>query len=169
MALRSRPNLVIDPNDLKALSGLLKGLERDFIKRENHAIRVLKRSAEPMRQEMGATAPQDTGLLSQSFRSEKLQRKYIGSSGKVFGKRQGAVAGIRVGASKKKAKFFGGAKRLAGWRAHFQELGTRHHKAQPHIRKAIRKHLRPRGSFETLFKAELQREYLRVLRKYKKR
>ncbi len=169
MALRTRPNLVIDPNDLKALAGLLKGFERDFIKRENHAVRVLKRAAEPMRQEMGAKAPKDSGLLSESFRSEKLQRKYIGTSGKVFGKRQGAVAGIRVGASKAKAKFFGGAKRLAGWRAHFQELGTRHHKAQPHIRPAIRKHLRPRGSFQTLFKAELQREYLRVLRKYKKR
>lgn len=169
MALRSRPNLVIDPNDLKALTSLLKAYERDFVKRENVGVRILKRAAEPMRQEMGATAPQDSGLLSESFRSEKLQRKYIGTSGKVFGRRQGAVAGIRVGASKKKAKFFGGAKKLAGWRAHFQELGTRNHKAQPHIRPAIRKHLRPKGSFQTLFKAELQREYLRVLRKYKKR
>ena len=45
MALRSRPNLVIDPNDLKALTGLLKGLSTDFIKRENHAIRALKRGS----------------------------------------------------------------------------------------------------------------------------
>ena len=168
MALRSRPNLIIDPNDLKKLTDLLKGFENDFMKRENHAVRALKRAAEPLRKEMGDNAPQDTGLLSESFRSEKLQRKYIGSSGKIFGKRQGAVAGIRVGASNKKAKFFGGAKRLAGWRAHFQELGTKFHKAQPHIQPAIRKHLRPGGSFRTLLKQELQREYLRVLRKYKR-
>lgn len=169
MALRSRPNIRINPKDVQALQRLLRGFERDFVKRENVGVRILKRAAEPLRQEMGSKAPKDSGLLSESFRSEKLQRKYIGTSGKIFGKRQGAVAGIRVGASKKKAKFFGGAKKLAGWRAHFQELGTRNHKAQPHIRPAIRKHLRPKGSFQTLFKAELQREYLRVLRKYKKR
>lgn len=168
MALRSRPNLVIDPRDLKKLADTLKGFENDFMKRENHAVRALKRAAEPLRLEMGDKAPVDSGLLSESFRSEKLQRKYIGSSGKIFGKRQGAVAGIRVGASNKKAKFFGGAKRLAGWRAHFQELGTKFHKAQPHIQPAIRKHLRPGGSFRTLLKQELQREYLRVLRKYKR-
>ena len=168
MGLRSRPNLVIDPRDLKKLTNTLKGFENDFMKRENHAVRALKRAAEPLRQEMGEKAPVDSGLLSESFRSEKLQRKYLGSSGKVFGRRHNAVSGIRVGASKRKGKFFGGAKRLAGWRAHFQELGTVNHKAQPHIQPAIRKHLRPGGSFRILLKQELQREYLRVLRKYKR-
>ena len=86
MALRSRPNLVIDPRDLKKLADTLKGFENDFMKRENHAVRALKRAAEPLRLEMGDKAPVDSGLLSESFRSEKLQRKYIGSSGKVFGK-----------------------------------------------------------------------------------
>lgn len=168
MALRSRPNLVINPKDLQKLATTLKGLETDFVKRENHAIRALKRAAEPLRKEMGDKAPVDEGLLAESFRSEKLKRKYIGGGGQVFGKRIGAKAGIRVGASKAKGSFFGGKRRLAGWRAHFQELGTKHHKAQPHIRPAIRKHLRPGGSFRTLLKYELQREYLRVLRKYKR-
>ena len=168
MALKSRPNIVINPKDLQKLANTLKGFEKDFVKRENHAVRVLKRAAEPLRKEMGDKAPVDEGLLSQSFRSEKLRRRNIGTSGRVFGKRQGAVAGIRVGASKAKAKFFGGSRRLAGWRAHFQELGTKNHAAQPHIRPAIRKHLRPGGSFRTLLKYELQREYLRVLRKYKR-
>ena len=163
MALRSKPNLVIDPRDLQKLASTLNGLNTDFMKRENHAVNALKRAAEPMRREMGDTAPKNTGLLSRSFRSEKLQRKFIGTA-KVLGKRRGALAGIRVGASMRRSK----GERLAGWRAHFQELGTKNHKAQPHIRPAIRKHLRPGGSFRTLLKTELQREYLKVLRKYKR-
>ena len=73
MALRSRPNLVINPKDLQKLAATLKGLETDFVKRENHAIRALKRAAEPLRKEMGDKAPVDSGLLSESFRSEKLK------------------------------------------------------------------------------------------------
>ncbi len=166
MALRSKPNLVLNPKDFAKLANTLKGFERDFFKRENSVIRALKRAAEPLRAEMGNRAPVDEGLLRESFRAEKLQKKNLGVRGKLYGKRVASAAGIRVGASKRKAKFFGGGRRLAGWRAHFQELGTVKHKAQPHIRPAIKKHLRPGGTFRTLLKYEIKREYLRVLRKY---
>ena len=168
MALKSKPNLVINPKDLAKLANTLKGLERDFFKRENTVIRALKRAAEPLRKEMGDRAPVDEGILRESFRSEKLKKKYLGIRGRLGGKTVATAAGIRVGASKAKASFFGGKRRLAGWRAHFQELGTINHRAQPHIRPAIRKHLRPGGTFRTLLKYEVQREYLRVLRKYKR-
>ncbi len=112
----TRATVMLDPVALRQLQRGLAGamtLER----RKMAIIKIMKESAEPARAEMSANAPVRTGLLSKSFRSRKLLKVPPG----VFGIRVGAVS----------------ESKLAGWRAHFTELGTKNHSAQPFIQRAI--------------------------------
>lgn len=116
----SRSAIHIDKTQMAALTHALKGA-KSIKQREQAIINIMKKASEPLRQDMGANSPVDSGLLSKSFRTEKLQRTPPG------------VVGVRVGAAR--------GSKLAGWRAHFTELGTKNHPAQPFIGKAIARHL----------------------------
>lgn len=128
----SRSTIHLDKTDLNRLRHGIKGA-KSLQTRVSELIAIMKESAEPMRKEMEITAPVDTGALRKSFKSRKLLKAPPG------------IIGIRVGAAR-------GAK-LAGWRAHFPEYGTKKMAAQPFIRKAIARYL-PQ-TLQTL-KAKLQ-------------
>lgn len=107
-------------SDVRMLSRGIKGA-KGVAERTNRLIEIMKVSAEPVRQEMEDLAPVRTGALGQSMRSRKLQKTSPG------------VVGIRVGPTR--------GEKLAGWRAHFIEAGTKHHAPKPFIRKAIARKL----------------------------
>jgi|11BtaG_2_1085332.scaffolds.fasta_scaffold00142_29 HK97 gp10 family phage protein len=112
-------NSALNQSELRQLQRALAGAAT-LENRVNTIIGIMKTSAEPARAQMQSDSPVDTGVLSNSFKSRKLLRVPKG------------VFGIRVGAAR--------GSKLAGWRAHFTELGTKHHPAQPFIKKAIQKH-----------------------------
>jgi len=112
----TRSTIHLDPVEMRQLMRALQR-GRTLEQRKSAIIKVMKEAAEPARKDMSENAPVDTGVLSNSFRSRKLLKVPPG----VFGIRVGAVS----------------ESRLAGWRAHFTELGTKHHAAQPFIARAI--------------------------------
>ncbi len=116
----SRSYIHIDRTQLRALKHALKGA-KTLEAKEEAIINIMKKAAEPLRIDMGESAPVDTGVLSKSFKTRRLLKVPMG------------IVGVRVGAARDS--------KLAGWRAHFTELGTAHHGAQPFIGKAIARHL----------------------------
>lgn len=112
----TRSTIHLDPVEMRQLMRALQR-GRTLEQRKSAIIKVMKEAAEPARKDMSENAPVDTGVLSNSFRSRKLLKV----PPRVFGIRVGAVS----------------ESRLAGWRAHFTELGTKHHAAQPFIARAI--------------------------------
>ena len=112
----TRSTIHLDPVGMRQLMRALQR-GRTLEQRKSAIIKVMKEAAEPARKDMSENAPVDTGVLSNSFRSRKLLKV----PPRVFGIRVGAVS----------------ESRLAGWRAHFTELGTKHHAAQPFIARAI--------------------------------
>ena len=112
----TRSTIHLDPVEMRQLMRALQR-GRTLEQRQAAIINVMKAAAEPARKDMSESAPVDTGLLGDSFRSRKLLKVPPG------------VFGIRVGAVRES--------KLAGWRAHFTELGTKHHAAQPFIARAI--------------------------------
>lgn len=98
------------------------------IKNKRRAVnRIMRKALEPMRRDMSAGAPVDTGALQESFRI----RSMVKVPPNVWGWRVGAVSGEGTGVG-------GLSFQLAGWRDHWAELGTRHHEPTPHIGPAIR-------------------------------
>lgn len=112
----TRSTIHLDPVEMRQLMRALRGA-RSLEDSKAAIIKVMKEAAEPARADMERNAPVDTGVLSNSFRSRKLLKV----PPRVFGIRVGAVS----------------ESKLAGWRAHFTELGTKHHAAQPFIARAI--------------------------------
>jgi HK97 gp10 family phage protein len=113
----------------------------NMVRAERFLLRAMKIAAEPMREEMGARAPVDTGQLSRSYRTRKLQK----TPKNVIGIRVGAVSGESVVGAEDFDKItgvlFGQQYTLAGWRDHWAELGTIHHAPQPHVGPAIKNNL----------------------------
>lgn len=116
----SRSAIHIDKTQMRALEHALRGV-KGLANREQAIINVMKKATKDLEEDMGNSAPVDTGRLSDSFRTRKLLKTPPG------------VVGVRVGAVSDN--------KLAGWRAHFTELGTTHHSAQPFIGKAIGRNL----------------------------
>lgn len=116
----SRSAIHIDRTQLRAMNHAIRGA-KGIVNREQAIINAMKKATKDLEQDMGENAPVDSGLLSKSFRTRKLLKTPPG------------VVGVRVGAVSEN--------RLAGWRAHFTELGTSHHSAQPFIGKAIGRNL----------------------------
>lgn len=112
----TRSTIHLDPVEMRQLMRALRR-GRSLEDRKTAIINVMKAAAEPAREDMEQSAPVDTGRLADSFRSRKLLKV----PPRVFGIRVGAVS----------------ESKLAGWRAHFTELGTKHHDAQPFIARAI--------------------------------
>lgn len=114
---------------------------RNMVRAQRFLLRAMKIAAEPMRKEMGDRAPVDTGQLSRSYRTRKLQK----TPKNVLGIRVGAVSGESVvGAedfSKITGVLFGQQYTLAGWRDHWAELGTVNQAPQPHVGPAIKNNL----------------------------
>jgi len=108
--------------------------------REKELLKAMKRAALPMKRAMGKLAPVRTGALSRSYASEKLK------------KAPPRTIGIRVGAVSGEGVFKGQSFAKAGWRDHFQELGTVNHPAQPHVRIAIQTEI---GTYRQLLSVEL--------------
>lgn len=111
-------------------------------RREKELIAAMKRAALPMKRAMGKLAPKRTGALSRSYASEKLKK----APPNVIGIRVGAVSGEGIWKGESFAK--------AGWRDHFQEVGTVNHPAQPHVRIAIQTEM---GTYRQLLGVELAR------------
>lgn len=93
--------------------------------RETVLRNAMKRAAKPMKEMMENLAPVRTGALSRSYAIRKLV------------KTPPYTIGIRVGAVSGKGMWQGDSFAKAGWRDHFQELGTINHRPQPHVRPAI--------------------------------
>lgn len=136
--------------DTKQLADLLKANETDFAKREKALERAMRRTMNPIREDMNAGAPVDYGILSKSHRTSRI-------------KRNKAAVAVRTGPSSGMGRSEGVRQRLAGWRAHFVEFGTQHHKGTGYLDRAITKHW---SSIRNRLADELAKEYKKLLRKY---
>lgn len=134
---------------------------KDLNKRKNVLYQGMANAARPMRDDMEASAPVKTGVLSQSFRIRKLKK----TPQYVFGIRVGAVSGPRVVSpgmldNAKIDKYDeGDVFNMAGWRDHFAELGTVRHGPTPHIAPAIQKNL---GRYQKEVRKEIYKAIARL-------
>lgn len=90
--------------------------------------KILRKSAEPMRNMMQAGSPVKTGALQKSFQIRKAKKDPGITKLAVY---VGGVNGSRVES--------GVSKRMVGWRSHWAELGTIHHPGAYFIQPAIRR------------------------------
>lgn len=91
---------------------------------------ILKRAGEPMAADMRRNSPVgSTGALAASFRARKAKRQKFGHVS-VF------VGGIKSGTI---TSGKGGVVKMAGWRAHWAELGTVNHPGAYFLQPAIRR------------------------------
>ena len=122
-----------------------------FAKREKALERAMRRTLEPIRKAMNAGAPVNYGILSKSHRTSK--------------KRGGIDAGklvLATGPSSGLGRFEGSRQKLAGWRAHFIEFGTKNHTGTKYLKKAIDAFW---GGLETKLALELKKEHKKMVRK----
>ena len=115
--------------DLTELSELMKVAERDFAKREKALVNPMRRALNPLREQMNDNAPVEHGILNKSHRTSRL-KGYL---------RAGTVT-MRTGPSSGMGKLEGIRQKLAGWRAHFSEFGTKNHKGTGYLDAAITQH-----------------------------
>lgn len=97
-------------------------------KRKETLYKILKRAAEPMAADMRQGSPVRTGALQASFRARKARKKIKFTEVAVF---VGGVNGNYVSG--------GQSKKMAGWRAHWAELGTVNHPGNYFLQPAIRR------------------------------
>ncbi len=91
--------------------------------------KIVKDAGKPMAADMAAGAPVDTGRLRASFGVQKSKKSNFNT------------ISYFVGARKGRTTFGGQVGRFAGWRAHWAELGTKHHSGAFFIQPAIRKNI----------------------------
>ena len=98
--------------------------------RQKELYLILKRAGEPMAADMRQGSPSGaTGALAASFRARKAKKKKFGHvSVFVGGIKKGTITGAK-----------GGIVKMAGWRAHWAELGTVNHQGAYFLQPAIRR------------------------------
>lgn len=99
-------------------------------RRKKELYLIVRRAAEPMAEDMRKNSPVGaTGALAASFRARKAKRQKFGHvSVFVGGIKSGKITGAK-----------GGIVNMAGWRAHWAELGTVNHAGAYFLQPAIRR------------------------------
>lgn len=141
--------------DIKELADLMKAVEKDFAKREKALYNPVRRSLDPIRKDMNANAPVEHGILNKSHRVSRVK----GSKGKD-------KTAARVGPSTGIGKIEGARTRLAGWRAHFAEFGTKHHRGTGYLGAAISLHW---PNIQNKLAEELAKEFKVRLRRFNRK